>query len=79
MEKPNKKMLAVASERLGVSEHDVAAAFRPAPGFDQGGFFAVPGRGGGRLLVSADGEALWASSSLAPAAHVEAFLKGRRN
>ncbi|MGY1846793.1 hypothetical protein [Blastococcus sp. SYSU DS1021] len=67
----------VAARYLGLSAEDAAAHSRRLEDVD-GYYFWQPVRGGGALIVSADGSLLFANSSVPFDRHKEAFLAGRR-
>lgn len=77
--KPNEQMIKVASERLGLSSEAVCGLWTEVPGLPRVCRFVEPGRGGGALIVDERGDALWASSSVTPIQHAEAFRSGRRS
>lgn len=77
---PTAAMIALAAERLSITEEQARAACCDAPGLPTACFFtAGTGRGAGRLLVTRDLETLAASSAISPAQHVAAFQQGVRS
>lgn len=70
--------ISIAMERLAMSEDEVRASMKEVPEID-GFYFWQPRKGGGALLVNAEGETLGAVSSVSFAKHLEAFLSGRRS
>lgn len=77
--KPTDLMIQVACERLGVDKATACANWSEIPELPDACLFSAGARGGGRVIVDAQGEALWAASGVHPRAHIEAFRAGRRS
>lgn len=76
---PTDEAVGIAAGRLGITPEEARLHCGTVPGVPGAWFFAAAERGGGRLLVSAGGETLWAASGVNPLMHAEAFRAGRRS
>lgn len=67
----------VAAKLLGLRPNDAARNSRPVPAMKATHFWN-PSRGGGSVIMGADGTFLFASSSITWDRHLEAYVAGRR-
>lgn len=76
---PTKKMIELATARLGISAQDARTHAEPVPGVEGAYRFVGMGRGAGSIIIDDAGAMLWAASGVTPLQHIEAFRAGRRS
>jgi hypothetical protein len=73
----NSKQMEIASKILKITEQEILEYSFEIENTDAI-YISVPVKGGDSLIISADGEVLYANSSVSFDEHVSEFLAGRR-
>ena len=74
----DRSILELAAGTLHVSPEEAEKNHKQIPEADAW-YFWNPVRGGGAVIINAEGEKLGATSSVSYERHIKAFLDGRRN
>lgn len=73
----NDKQIHIASKLLKLDSEEIRSYTSPIEG-SEAIYVSVPTKGGDSLIVSPEGEVLYANSSVSYDVHVREFLAGRR-
>jgi hypothetical protein len=74
----NEKIIDIAAEVLKISVEEAKMNSKAIPEIDAA-YFWKPTRGGGAVIINADGEKLATGSAISFDAHLQAFREGKRN